>query len=112
MRLHPSVRPSVSVHPSVCPSICPFSSVCLSVSYISSLFVNRFGSLAEPCSIRRENLEDALLLYTFFRDVDDEMSWIREKRPIAAMTDLGTNLQTVQSLQKKHQVIIFISAFF
>ena len=72
--------------------------------------VNRFRSLTEPCNIRWENLEDALLLYTFFRDIDDEMSWIREKRPIAAMTDLGTNLQTVQSLQKKHQVIIVISA--
>jgi len=68
--------------------------------------VCRFGSLSEPCNIRRENLEDSLLLYTFYRDVDDEMSWIREKRPIAAMTDLGTNLQTVQSLQKKHQVVI------
>ena len=66
--------------------------------------VCRFGSLSEPCNIRRENLEDSLLLYTFYRDVDDEMLWISEKRPIAAMTDLGTNLQTVQSLQKKHQV--------
>ena len=66
--------------------------------------VGRFWSLTEPCNIRRENLEDALLLYTFYRDIDDETSWIHEKRPIAAMTDLGTNLQTVQSLQKKHQV--------
>jgi len=71
----------------------------------------RFGSLSEPCNIRRENLEDSLLLYTFYRDVDDEMLWIREKRPIAAMTDLGTNLQTVQSLQKKHQVISKSSIF-
>ena len=71
--------------------------------------VARFGSLAEPCNIRRENLEDALLLYTFYRDVDDEISWIHEKRPIAAMTDLGTNLQTVQSLQKKHQVLLPLS---
>jgi len=67
--------------------------------------VRRFASLSEPCNIRRENLEDSLLLYTFYRDVDDEALWIREKRPTAAMTDLGTNLQTVQSLQKKHQVI-------
>jgi len=66
--------------------------------------VARFGSLSEPCNIRRENLEDSLLLYTFYRDVDDEMLWIREKRPTAAMTDLGVNLHTVQSLQKKHQV--------
>jgi len=66
--------------------------------------VDSFGSLSEPCHIRRENLEDSLLLYTFYRDIDDEMSWIRDRRPIAAMTDLGSNLQTVQSLQKKHQV--------
>ena len=79
------------------------------MSNVIDVVVDRFGSLSEPCNIRRENLEDSLLLYTFYRDIDDEMSWIREKRPIAAMTDLGTNLQTVQSLQKKHQVRLAMS---
>jgi len=87
---------------------CLMVTLCIAIALAHWHVVNRFRSLTEPCNIRRENLEDALLLYTFFRDIDDEMSWIREKRPIAAMTDLGTNLQTVQSLQKKHQVIIIV----
>ena len=54
--------------------------------------------------IRRENLEDALLLQQLIRDVDDEMQWLAEKEPQAASHDLGTSLTAVQSLQKKHQV--------
>lgn len=58
--------------------------------------------------IRRDNLEDALLLHQFLRDVDDELQWVAEKQPQAASTDLGTSLTAVQSLQKKHQAIPFI----
>lgn len=54
--------------------------------------------------IRRENLEDALLLQQLVRDVDDEMQWLAEKEPQAASHDLGSSLTAVQSLQKKHQV--------
>jgi spectrin beta len=54
--------------------------------------------------IRRDNLEDALLLHQFLRDVDDELQWVAEKERQASSTDLGTSLTAVQSLQKKHQV--------
>lgn len=54
--------------------------------------------------IRRDNLEDALLLYQYLRDVDDEMQWLIEKEPLAMSSDLGNSLTAVQSLQKKHQV--------
>lgn len=54
--------------------------------------------------IRRDNLEDALLLYQYLRDVDDEMQWLIEKEPLAMSEDLGNSLTAVQSLQKKHQV--------
>ena len=64
----------------------------------------RYMLLAEPCVIRHDNLQDSLMLFTFYRDVDDELSWVNDKRPIAAMTDLGDNLTAVQNLQKKHQV--------
>lgn len=67
--------------------------------------------LAEPRQIRRDNLEDALQLYQFYRDVQDEMSWIQEKQPIAASKDLGRNLTAVQNLQKKHQVSLAILVF-
>ncbi|XP_066999614.1 spectrin beta chain, non-erythrocytic 5 isoform X3 [Anabrus simplex] len=65
----------------------------------------RYCSLQEPMQIRRENLEDALLLHQFLRDVDDELQWISEKEPQAASTDLGSSLTAVQRLQKKHQAL-------
>lgn len=67
--------------------------------------LQRYQSLHEPVQIRRDNLEDALLLYQFLRDVEDELTWIQEKHPIAASTDLGTSLSAVQALQKKHQAL-------
>ncbi|KAL1471295.1 hypothetical protein MTO96_023750 [Rhipicephalus appendiculatus] len=52
---------------------------------------------------RRNAGAEALQLQQLLRDVDDEMSWIREKEPLANSADLGTSLSSVQSLQKKHQ---------
>lgn len=73
--------------------------------YNSSTYpITRYSTLAEPCQIRRDNLEDALQLYQFYRDLAGEMSWIEEKRPIAGSTDLGNSLTAVQNLQKKHMV--------
>ena len=66
--------------------------------------VDRYNSLADPCHVRRENLEDALHMYQFFRDVEDELSWIQDRKPIAESTDLGNSLTAVQNLMKKHQV--------
>jgi len=57
--------------------------------------------------IRRDNLEDTLLLHQFLQDVDDELQWVAEKEPQASCTDLGTSLTAVQSLQKEHQASIF-----
>ncbi|XP_064623906.1 spectrin beta chain, non-erythrocytic 2-like isoform X3 [Lineus longissimus] len=67
--------------------------------------LERYNGLAEPCQIRRDNLEDALLMYQFYRDVADERLWIQEKRPIAASQDLGDSLTAVQYLHKKHQAL-------
>ena len=66
--------------------------------------MDRYNSLAEPCHIRRDNLEEALHMYQFFRDVEDELSWIQDRKPIAESTDLGNSLTAVQNLMKKHQV--------
>lgn len=71
----------------------------------TQVLVQRYQSLHEPVQIRRDNLEDALLLYQFLRDVEDELSWIREKLPTASSTDLGASLTSVQTLQKKHQAL-------
>ena len=66
---------------------------------------DRYASLHDPCNIRRDNLEEASLMYQFYRDVEDELSWIEEKKPIAESTDLGSSLIQVQNLTKKHQAL-------
>nr|CAD7193717.1 unnamed protein product [Timema douglasi] len=65
----------------------------------------RYHTLQQPMQIRRDNLEDALLLQRFLRDVEDEVQWITEKEPLAASNDLGNSLTAVQNLQKKHQAL-------
>ncbi|XP_033735465.1 spectrin beta chain, non-erythrocytic 5-like isoform X2 [Pecten maximus] len=66
---------------------------------------DRYKSLTEPCTIRRDNLEEALLMYQFYRDAEDEMSWIQDKKPVASSTDLGASYPAVQNLMKKHQAL-------
>nr|CAD7574119.1 unnamed protein product [Timema californicum] len=67
--------------------------------------ISRYHTLQQPMQIRRDNLEDALLLQRFLRDVEDEVQWITEKEPLAASNDLGNSLTAVQNLQKKHQAL-------
>lgn len=67
--------------------------------------VKRYHSLQEPMQIRKENLEDSLLLHQFIRDVDEELEWLEDKEPTATSEDLGNSLTTVQNLQKKHQAL-------
>ena len=66
---------------------------------------DRYATLHEPCNIRRENLEEAQLMYQFYRDVEDELSWIHDKKPLAESDDLGNSLSAVQNLFKKHQAL-------
>ena len=54
---------------------------------------------------RHQQLEDSLRLHQFRHDAEDEVSWIRERNPLASSSDLGHTLTEVQSLQKKHQAL-------
>ncbi|CAG2161762.1 unnamed protein product, partial [Oppiella nova] len=65
--------------------------------------IHRYEALHEPMQIRRENLEEALLLFQFKRDIDDELIWIEEKQIQVMATELGSSLFDVQKLRKKHQ---------
>ena len=65
----------------------------------------RYEGLQEPMQIRRENLEDSMLLHQFNREVADETFWLEEKLPLAASSHLGNSLSEVQSLQQKHLVL-------
>ncbi|XP_066281028.1 spectrin beta chain, non-erythrocytic 5-like isoform X2 [Branchiostoma lanceolatum] len=71
----------------------------------ATVITDRFNGLSEPMQLRRDNLEDTLVLQQFYLDVEDELAWVREKEPLATSTDLGQNLTSVQSLQKKHQAL-------
>ncbi|NXO10573.1 SPTN5 protein, partial [Oriolus oriolus] len=65
--------------------------------------VQRYKRLGDPLQERRGSLEASRLQYQFFRDVDEELAWVREKLPMASSKDYGKSLATVQSLQEKHQ---------
>ncbi|NXO67199.1 SPTN5 protein, partial [Phainopepla nitens] len=65
--------------------------------------VQRYKRLHDPLQERRGGLEASRLQYQFFRDVDEELAWVREKLPMASSKDYGKSLATVQSLQEKHQ---------
>ena len=67
--------------------------------------IQRYEALHEPMQIRRENLEEALLLFQFKRDIDDELIWVEEKQSQVMATDLGNSLLDVQKLRKKHQAL-------
>ncbi|NXE64048.1 SPTN5 protein, partial [Calcarius ornatus] len=65
--------------------------------------VQRYKRLRDPLQERRGSLEASRLQYKFFRDVDEELAWVREKLPMASSKDYGQSLVTIQSLQEKHQ---------
>lgn len=65
----------------------------------------RCDRLHKLLETRKDALQSSFLLHQFLRDIDDEMQWLIEREPLAASHDLGTNLTTVQRLQKKHQAL-------
>jgi spectrin alpha len=65
----------------------------------------RYLALKEPLINRKKKLADSLDLQQLYRDVEDEETWIKEKEPIAASTNLGKDLTGVQNLLKKHQAL-------
>ncbi|XP_063909279.1 spectrin beta chain, non-erythrocytic 1 isoform X5 [Zophobas morio] len=67
--------------------------------------ITRYHQLKEPLQQKRDLLEGSMMLQQFTRDVDDELQWLVDREPLAASTDLGTSLTTVQSLHKKHQAL-------
>ncbi len=64
-----------------------------------------YAALSAPSAIRRKKLDDALKLQQFFRDVDDEEAWIRDKVPVASSFNYGNSLTSVQNLIKKHAAL-------
>ncbi|KAJ6667277.1 hypothetical protein lerEdw1_017255 [Lerista edwardsae] len=65
--------------------------------------VYRYKRLREALQERHGCLEASRLQNQFFQDVNEELTWIHEKLPLAASREFGQSLTVVQSLQEKHQ---------
>ncbi|XP_071971772.1 spectrin beta chain, non-erythrocytic 5 isoform X1 [Engystomops pustulosus] len=67
------------------------------------ILIHRYKNLSEPLQECRAALEGRKLLDQFFRDIDDELSWIEDKMPLASSKECGQSLTTAQALLEKHQ---------
>ena len=52
----------------------------------------RYDRVRTSAAHRRTRLNEANTLHQFFRDVDDEESWIKEKKLLVASDDYGRDL--------------------
>eukprot|EP00043_Microstomoeca_roanoka_P018637 m.201569 g.201569 ORF g.201569 m.201569 type:complete len:2469 (+) comp16866_c1_seq3:1085-8491(+) len=66
----------------------------------------RYQAFAQPMQRRKVQLQESLELQKYLRTIDDELSWIKEKEPLAASTNTGSSLTGVQNLQKKHNALL------
>ncbi|PAV55545.1 hypothetical protein WR25_20353 [Diploscapter pachys] len=70
------------------------------------VLLSRYDNLREPLEKRKHKLGESLQGNQLFRDIEDELAWIREKEQIAASTNRGRDLIGVQNLIKKQQALI------
>uniref|UniRef100_A0A4W5NIC1 Spectrin alpha, non-erythrocytic 1 n=1 Tax=Hucho hucho TaxID=62062 RepID=A0A4W5NIC1_9TELE len=63
----------------------------------------RFSKIKSMAAGRRAKLNESHRLHQFFRDLDDEESWIKEKKLLVSSEDYGRDLTGVQNLRKKHK---------
>ncbi|CAF0717385.1 unnamed protein product [Brachionus calyciflorus] len=73
------------------------------IQELASQVKERYSNLKEPCSIRLENLQESLSLFTVLHDLNDADLWIQDKLPLANLEDLGFNLEETRKLVKKHE---------
>jgi len=63
----------------------------------------RYERVKTLAAHRRARLNEAQTLHQFFRDIDDEEAWIKEKKLLVGSDDYGRDLTGVQNLRKKHK---------
>ncbi|XP_065345561.1 spectrin beta chain, non-erythrocytic 1 isoform X4 [Cloeon dipterum] len=66
---------------------------------------SRFTALQDSLQIRKENLDDSQSLHQLLRDIDEQIVWLNEKTPLASSEELGSSLDEVKALQRKHQAL-------
>uniref|UniRef100_UPI0037E8FE98 spectrin beta chain, non-erythrocytic 5 n=1 Tax=Semicossyphus pulcher TaxID=241346 RepID=UPI0037E8FE98 len=67
--------------------------------------INRYNGLAEPLQNRRETLEAWQVLFQFYRDAEEEVSWLSDRLPSIKAKDWGSSLSSTQQLLHKHQAV-------
>lgn len=65
--------------------------------------LDRYDNVKKMAADRRDKLNKALNVHQFFRDIDDEESWIKEKKLLVSSDDYGRDLPGVQNLRRKHR---------
>ncbi|CAN9501902.1 unnamed protein product [Ophioblennius macclurei] len=68
--------------------------------------INRYNGLSEPLRRRRELLEAWQLLFQFYRDVEEEESWMALRLPSVTAKECGGSLSSTQQLMTKHQALM------
>uniref|UniRef100_A0A452I3U2 Spectrin beta chain n=1 Tax=Gopherus agassizii TaxID=38772 RepID=A0A452I3U2_9SAUR len=64
----------------------------------------RIVRLIEPLKERRRILLASKEMHQVCHDLEDEISWVQDRLPLATLRDPGSNLQAVQHFIKKNQV--------
>ncbi|XP_029317025.1 LOW QUALITY PROTEIN: spectrin beta chain, non-erythrocytic 5 [Cottoperca gobio] len=65
-----------------------------------------FETLVRLSSTRRAALEDQLRLYVFEREAKELQTWLTSKKAVAESKDCGQDLEAVEVLQKKLEVLV------
>ena len=59
--------------------------------------------LQDLAAARGAKLAESNRLQEFFRELDDEDAWIKEKKILVTSDDFGKDLTGIQNLRKKHK---------
>ncbi|XP_071354370.1 spectrin beta chain, non-erythrocytic 5 [Trachinotus anak] len=68
--------------------------------------LQRFETLLRLSATRRAALEDQLRLYVFEREAKELQTWLTSKKTVAESDDCGQDLEDVEVLQKKLEVLV------
>eukprot|EP00049_Salpingoeca_infusionum_P005668 m.95130 g.95130 ORF g.95130 m.95130 type:complete len:1541 (-) comp13042_c3_seq2:1360-5982(-) len=66
---------------------------------------NQWKALEEAIAARHKALSSAASVLQFHRDASETMDWIQEKENELDVSDFGTDVASVEALQRKHDVL-------
>lgn len=78
--------------------------ICLASLWILLFLTFRYNNLSGPLEGRRDILEAWQVLFQFYRDLEEEVSWLSSRLLSIATKDLGSSLSSTQQLLHRHQV--------